>query len=99
MTTDLSQFTEAELNEISQRSIWDIIDGKVPVTPATPVMVIDAATDRPAIVTVRQLGESMLREAHGPGYLGTAAGAVVSLQGLDLLAAAGITPQTRKASR
>jgi hypothetical protein len=96
MTTDLGKFTEAELDEISQRSIWDIIDGKTPVTPATPVMVTDAATDRPVIVTVRQLGESMLREAHGPGYLGTAAGAVISLQGLDLLAAAGITPQTRK---
>jgi hypothetical protein len=36
MTTDLSRFTEAELNEISRRSIWDIIDGKIPALSHNP---------------------------------------------------------------
>jgi hypothetical protein len=85
-------FTDAELDEISGRSVQDIIDGRVPVTPGTPVMVIDEATDRVAIVTVRQLGEDMHRRAHAPGYLGAAAGAVLGEQALGLLAAASITP-------
>lgn len=88
--TGLSAFTDAELDAMSQISIFDIIDGKIPVTPGTPVMVIDAQTDRPAVVTVKQLGENLLTQAHSPGYLGTPAGAVLGEQGLGLLRAAGI---------
>jgi hypothetical protein len=88
---DLSNFTDAELDEMSQRSIFDIISGSAPVTPGTPIMVIDAATDRPAVVTVKQLGENLLTQAHSPGYLGTPAGGVLAEQGLGLLRVAGIT--------
>jgi hypothetical protein len=41
-------------------SIWDIIDGKIPVTPGTPVMVTDAATDRPAVPVDDQAHEFSL---------------------------------------
>ena len=90
MATDLSAFTDTELDAMSQLSIFDIIGGKIPVTPGTPIMVIDSETGRPAVVTVQQLGENLLTQAHSPGYLGTPAGAVLGEQGLGLLRAADV---------
>lgn len=87
----LDQYSDAELDAMSRLSVQDIIDGRAAVRAGTPVMVIDAATDCPAVVTVKQLGEDMLSRAHSPGYLGKPAGAVLAQRGLDLLAAAGIT--------
>ena len=87
----IDTFTDAELDAMSRLSIQDIIDGKTSVRPGTPVMVIDAGTDRPAVVTIRQLGEDMVSRSQSEGYLGKPAGAVLAQRGLGLLAAAGIT--------